>query len=308
MAEINTEIELLAERDYDRLDIFLADSLSISRTRAQKLIKDRNVWTTPQSPLKSSSKVSAGQKFSVKMPDSPNLKGIKAEDIPFDVVHEDPHLLVISKPAGLVVHPAPGNWEHTLVNGLVYRYPEIRYIGHRMRPGIVHRLDAPTSGLMIVARTEKMSLELHKLFVERKVNKTYLALAHNVPPKREGILSGPLDRDPANFMKIVVIEGGKPSLTGYRVLWGMNGHSLIECKLFTGRMHQIRVHMSTLGCPLVGDTMYGAEKFGDEFTGRIYLHSWKLEFIHPATGEAMSFRREVPHDFRGMIARIKLGA
>ena len=308
MDEISTVIELSAVKDYDRLDVFIADSLSISRTKAQKLIKDHNVWTTPASALKPSLKISAGQKFSVKMPESPNLKCIKAEDINFDVIYEDSHLLVINKPAGLVVHPAPGNWEHTLVNGLVYRYPEIRKIGHRMRPGIVHRLDAPTSGLMIVARTEKMSFELQKLFTERKVHKTYLALAHNIPAKREGILSGPLDRDPANFMKMVVIEGGKASLTGYKVLWGMKGYSLIEFRLFTGRMHQIRVHMSTLGCPLIGDTMYGAQNYGDEFTGRIYLHSWKLEFTHPATGELMKFRQVVPHDFRGMIARIKLGA
>ncbi|MBQ7154653.1 MAG: RluA family pseudouridine synthase [Synergistaceae bacterium] len=306
MSGTNTLIELAADKDYDRLDTFLAERLCISRTKAQKLISSKNVRSNVK--LKTSSKVTAGQRFTVKPVESPNLTELKAEDVAFDVIYEDPHLLVINKPAGLVVHPAPGNWEHTLVNGLVYRYPEIRNIGHRLRPGIVHRLDSPTSGLMIAARTEKVSFDLQKLFSERKVNKTYLAIAHNVPAKREGILSGPMDRDPDNFTRMVVIEGGKPALTGYRVLCGMNGHSLVECKLFTGRMHQIRVHMSALGCPLVGDTMYGAQNFGDEFTGRIYLHSWKLEFTHPATGERMSFRQTVPHDFRGMIARIRLGA
>ena len=301
-------IEVTAAQDYERLDVFMSEVLSISRTKAQKYIHDRAIKSVPESRLKASMSVTQGQVFTFDPPESPNVKSIKAEDIAFDVVYEDEHLIVINKPSGLVVHPAPGNWKHTLVNGLVYRYPEMRKLENWMRPGIVHRLDSGTSGLMVVARTQNMTLELQKLFSERKVSKTYLALMHGSPEKREGLLSGPLNRDPDNFMRMVVIEGGKPSLTGYRVLWSMNGYSLTECKLFTGRMHQIRVHMSALGCPLIGDTMYGAQNFGDEFTGRIYLHSWKLGFRHPATGEELLFRQTVPHDFRGMIARIKLGA
>lgn len=301
-------IEIVAAHDYERLDAFLVEALNVSRTKAQKLIKFRDVKSIPEVHLKSSMSVKEGQRFTAEIPESPNVKGVKGENIAFDVVYEDEHLIVINKPAGLVVHPAPGNWKHTLVNGLVYRYPEMRKMENWMRPGIVHRLDSGTSGLMVVARTQNMYLALQKLFSDRKVSKTYLALMHGSPKKREGILSGPLDRDPDNFMKMVVIEGGKPSLTGYRVLWSMNGYSLTECKLFTGRMHQIRVHMSALGCPLIGDTMYGAEKFGDEFTGRIYLHSWRLEFEHPATGESMSFRQSVPDDFKGEIMRIKMGA
>ena len=301
-------IDVVAAKDYDRLDTFLVEMLDISRTRAQKYIKSRAVRSVPDAKLKPSTCVTAGQRFTYDPPESPNMKMLKGEDIPFDVVYEDEHLLVINKPSGLVVHPAPGNWQHTLVNGLVYRYPEMRRLENPMRPGIVHRLDSGTSGLMMVAKTQNMCVELPKLFSERKVSKTYLALMHGSPEKREGILSGPLDRDPDNFMRMVVIEGGRPSLTGYRVLWSMRGYSLTECKLFTGRMHQIRVHMSALGCPLIGDTMYGAQNFGDEFTGRIYLHSWRLEFTHPVTGEAMKFCQVVPHDFRGMIARIKLGA
>ena len=301
-------IEIVAAHDYERLDAFLVEALKVSRTKAQKLLKFRDVKSVPELHLKSSMFVKEGQRFSVEIPESDNLDAVKGENIAFDVVYEDEHLIVINKPAGLVVHPAPGNWKHTLVNGLVYRYPDMRKMDNPMRPGIVHRLDSGTSGLMVVARTQRMYLALQKLFSDRKVSKTYLALMHGSPKKREGILSGPLDRDPDNFMKMVVIEGGKPSLTGYKVLWSINGCSLTECRLFTGRMHQIRVHMSALGCPLIGDTMYGAEKFSDEFTGRIYLHSWRLEFEHPATGESMKFRQSVPQDFRGMIARIKKGA
>ncbi|MBQ7215621.1 MAG: RluA family pseudouridine synthase [Synergistaceae bacterium] len=300
--------DLTAIDDCERLDVYLSGVLNISRTKAAAYIKKGCVKSVPDTKLKPSMKVSAGQKFLAEIPESPNLKGLPAEDVAFDVVYEDEYLLVINKPSGLVVHPAPGNWSHTLVNGLVYRYPDMRKLEERMRPGIVHRLDSPTSGLMIAARTQEMTLALQKMFTERKVTKTYLALVHGTPPKHEGILSGPIDRDPNTPMKMAVVEGGRPSLTGYRVLWSRRGHSLVECRLFTGRTHQIRVHMSALGCPLVGDTMYGAERYGDEFTGRIYLHSWRLEFEHPATGKAMKFLQIVPHDFRGMIARVKLGA
>ena len=300
-------IDIVAAHDYDRLDLFVAEILNVSRTKANTYIRDKNIKSVPPSKLKPSMSVSEGRHFTAELPESPNLKALKAEDIDFGVVHEDEHIIVINKPSGLVVHPAPGNWEHTLVNGLIYRYPEMRKLPNFMRPGIVHRLDSPTSGLMVIARTQQAYYALSKMFSERKVDKTYLALMHGCPQKREGLLSGPLDRDPDNFMRMVVIEGGKPSLTGYKVLWSMNGYSLTECHLYTGRMHQIRVHMSALGCPLIGDTMYGAQNFGDEFTGRIYLHSWKLSFEHPITGERMNFRQEVPRDFRGMIAKIKLG-
>ena len=237
-------IEITAEKDYERLDNFLVEQLNISRTKANKLIITRHVTRDSKGKLKPASTVTSGQKFTVELPESPNMTKLKPENVNFDVVYEDEHLLVINKPAGLVVHPAPGNWNHTLANGLVYRYPEMKKLDNPMRPGIVHRLDSGTSGLMVAARTQNMYLELQKLFIERKVGKTYLALMHNSPKKLEGILSGPIDRDPDNFMKMVIIEGGKPSLTGYKILWSMNGYSLSKCKLFTGRMHQIRVHMS----------------------------------------------------------------
>ncbi len=306
------DVEVTAMKDYERLDIFLATMLNTTRSRVNGYIHKGYVKSITEcsagKKLKASMRVKAGEKFTVYIPVSPNMRELEGEDIAFDVVYEDEYLLVINKPSGLVVHPAPGNWEHTLVNGLVYRYPDMRKLEDRMRPGVVHRLDAPTSGLMIAARTQEMTIALRKMFVERRVSKTYLALVHGTPDKREGILSGPIDRDPKTPMKWAVLEGGKPSLTGYRVLWSRRGYSLVECKLFTGRTHQIRVHMSALGCPLVGDTMYGAERYGDEFTGRIYLHSWRLEFEHPVTGEGMKFLQVLPHDYRGMIARVKLGA
>ena len=292
-------IEIVSQNQYERLDVFLAEELDITRSKAQSYIKEG--FITGDKKLKPSMKVSAGQKFFVSLPESPNLTELKAEPVDFEVIYEDEYLLVINKPSGLVVHPAPGNWNGTLANGLVYRYPEFRLMTNRLRPGIVHRLDAGTSGLMIAARTQSVCDALQKKFAAREVHKTYLALVHGCPKKHEGILSGPIDRDPDNFLRMAVIENGKPSLTGYRVLWNINHYSLIECRLFTGRMHQIRVHMSALGCPLSGDVLYGAD---DNFDGRIFLHSWKLNFEHPVTHENLSFRLNIPDDFLNRIRDI----
>ncbi|MBQ6970773.1 MAG: RluA family pseudouridine synthase [Synergistaceae bacterium] len=297
-------VEVAALVDCERVDVFLSWQLSKTRTAVQRLIKSGNVKCDEAAVKKPSAKVTAGQKFTVDIPDSLNLTYLKADPVNFEVVYEDEHIFIINKPAGLVVHPAPGSWRNTLVNGLVYRYPEMRKLPNWLRPGIVHRLDGGTSGLMIVARTEKATLDFQRMFKDRTVSKHYIALVHGVPEQREGILSGPIDRDPRNFLRMVIIEGGKPSLTGYKVLWSMNGISLVECELFTGRTHQIRVHMSGLGCPLVGDRAYGAE---DEGLGRVYLHSWRLEFTHPETGEAMKFRQPVTPDFLDRIANVKAG-
>ena len=289
-------IEIVSQNQYERLDVFLAEELDITRSKAQSYIKEG--FITGDNKLKASMKVSEGQKFFVSLPESPNLTELKAEPVDFEVVYEDEYLLVINKPSGLVVHPAPGNWNGTLANGLVYRYPEFRLMTNRLRPGIVHRLDAGTSGLMIAARKQNICDALQKKFAAREVHKTYLALVHNCPKKHEGILSGPIDRDPDNFLRMAIVENGKPSLTGYKVLWNRNKFSLTECRLFTGRMHQIRVHMSALGCPLSGDSLYGAD---DDFDGRIFLHSWKLNFEHPVTHENLSFRQNLPDDFINRI-------
>lgn len=292
------KVEILAEGDYPRTDIFLAEQLERTRSAIQSLIKAGKILTEDGTRAKSSRKVSEGQKFIAEIPESLNMTYLRAEPVDFEVVYEDDYLVVVSKPAGIVVHPAPGNWRNTLVNGLVYRYPELRVMTNWLRPGIVHRLDGGTSGLMVVARKQNILLQLQAMFKERTVHKHYIALAHGVPEKREGILSGPIARDPDNPLRMIIAEGGKPSLTGYKVLWSMNGISLVECELFTGRTHQIRVHMSALGCPLVGDKLYGAN---DEGLGRVYLHSWKLEFTHPVTGEAMKFRKNVTPDFTERI-------
>ncbi len=289
------KIEVTAEENFDRLDVFLAEELEFTRNRVQNLIKRGHIRSDGRK-LKSSMNVQKGDKFLVDVQVSENAMYLRAEPVDFEVVYEDEYLLVINKPAGLVVHPSPGNWRNTLVNGLVYRYPELKLLTNWLRPGIVHRLDSGTSGLMVVARTQKMSKDLQKLFSDREVDKNYIALAHGKPKRLEGTISGPLDRDPDNFLKMAVVLGGKSSLTGYKVLWTKNNISMVKFKLFTGRTHQIRVHFSALGCPLVGDAVYGAPKEEAEL-GRVYLHSWRLSFVHPATNERMTFRQNIPECF-----------
>ena len=296
--------KITAEDNCNRLDIFLSSELNITRSYANKLIKSGNVTGEGGNlNLKPASKIRAGEEFNINIPESENLN-LKPEKINFDVIYQDEYLLIINKPSGLVVHPAPGNYEHTLVNGLIYYFPEIKNLPDKMRPGIVHRLDSGTSGLMVVARDQKTSEILKRMFADREINKNYLALTHNVPSRREGILSGPIAHDPDNYLKMCVIENGRPAMTGYKVLWSQdknkNKFSLIECKLFTGRTHQIRVHLSALGCPIYGDVLYGSSVKNS----RVMLHSWKLEFLHPITKIKMSFTQNIPEDFKLCLSDI----
>ena len=293
--------ELVADKDYVRLDIFLSEKLNISRSQVQKFLS-LGCIRGKKPNLKYSTKVTTGDMFYVELPPSDNIEALHGEYVDFDVVYEDEHLIVVNKPAGIVVHPAPGNWHGTLIQGLVLRYPELKEMTAFMRPGIVSRLDQGTSGLMVVARTEESSHLLAEMFASRQIDKYYLALVHGCPPRPEGILSGPLDTDPDNYLKRAVVEGGKESLTGYKVLWTQKKFSLVQCKIFTGRTHQIRVHMSALGCPLFGDVMYGAK---EQFLSRVFLHSWKLAFTHPVTGEKLSFRQVIPEDYRNLLQSLR---
>ena len=288
-----------------RLDVLLARHLGITRTFAQKLIKEGNVTSEKNQgrplKLKPSYKPAAGEAFVVAVPPPERLE-TEPEDVPFTVVYEDAFLLVVDKPAGLVVHPAPGHWRGTLVHGLLWRYPDVGPFNNVARPGIVHRLDATTSGLMLVAREQKTMEALQKEFKERAVEKNYLALVHGNFSRTEGILEGPIDRHPQNRLKMALVEGGRPSRTEYRVLWNdaRRARSLVVCRLITGRTHQIRVHMSAAGHPLIGDVLYG----GKEVPGfnRVFLHSWKLSFTHPATGENLEFTLPLPEELRKIVA------
>lgn len=292
---------LTADVSGERLDVFLARRLGVTRSFARRLVRDGRVGCGDTGPRpKPALKVCDGAAYRVAMPPPEDLE-IEPEPVDFRVVHEDDALLVVDKPAGLVVHPAPGHWRGTLVHGLMWRYPDMGPFNNVKRPGIVHRLDATTSGLMLVARRQSAMEALQEQFRDRSVEKEYLALVRGRPASAKGTLSGPIGRDPANRLRMAVVEGGRPALTGYRVLWCREGVSLVRCALFTGRTHQIRAHLSALGHPLVGDVLYGAPE-EPEFD-RVFLHSWRLSFAHPATGERMTFRSPLPGDLAAYLGR-----
>ena len=287
-----------------RADLFIAKSLGVTRAYAQKLIKCGNA----ENITKPSQKVRLNNIYKITLPEPENNFEIEPEPVDFDVLYADKDIIILNKPAGLVTHPGHGNWHGTLAHGLLYKYPDMKLLRNKLRPGIVHRLDAVTSGIMVAARTQAAYEILQKKFQERAITKKYLALAHGVPVKNSGILSGAIGRDSDNKLKMAVIDethGGKAALTGYEVIRNYNNKfSLIICSLFTGRTHQIRVHLSALGHALYADTLYGAPKHETLLNNRIFLHSWRLEFTHPITNKFMKFCLPLPDELRNILLKL----
>ncbi|MDR3321096.1 MAG: RluA family pseudouridine synthase [Synergistaceae bacterium] len=289
-----------------RLDFAVSRELGISRSYAQNLIKDGRV-SCGTVRLKPSIRVRKGETYEINVP-PPEKLNLEPEDIPFDVVYSDPDIIVVNKPAGLVVHPAPGHWSGTLVHGLLFRFPEMGNLNGVERPGIVHRLDATTSGLMVVARDGLAQEKLWGEFKARRVGKTYIALCHGEPGHRRATIDMPIGRDRLNRHRMAVTEDGREAVTEYDVLWSRGGYSLVRCVLHTGRTHQIRVHMSAAGCPLVGDDLYSSRRMakGSPFVGpRVFLHSWRLSFSHPRTRERMSFKVYLPDDLKNFLLALR---
>ncbi|MCL2767282.1 MAG: RluA family pseudouridine synthase, partial [Synergistaceae bacterium] len=220
------EVCLLANEACRRLDIFISNQLGITRNYAQQMIRNSQI-SSGTIKLKPSSSVSEAQEFVINMPPVESLD-LVPEDVPFDVIYEDEHIIVLDKPAGVVVHPAPGNWTKTLVHGLLYRYPDIS-CNNTARPGIVHRLDAATSGLMVVARDSRSMEGLQKMFQNREIHKTYIALVNGNLRKSEGVIDAPIARDPKDRYKMAVIGGGRDAVTEFRKLWSNKDYSLVLC-------------------------------------------------------------------------------
>lgn len=236
---------------------------------------------------------------------SENRETMAGEDIPLSVIYEDESLLVVDKPVGLVVHPGAGNRTGTLVNALLGRKTPLSSLSGSERPGIVHRLDKDTSGLLLVAKNNNAHRKLQSQFTERSLSKTYLALVRGRLDYEEGHLEAPIGRDPKVRQKMNVMrEGlGREALTHYRVLERFRFATLLAVKLVTGRTHQIRVHMKHLGHPVIGDPLYGGP--ADEKEPRLALHAWKIEFLHPKTGKIMKFESPVPKEMKAMIEKAK---
>ena len=292
----------------ERLDVWLsrADGLSLSRSHAQKLIREGRVLLNG-SPGKSSSKVRRDDEVVVEIPDPEPVDAVP-EDIPLDVVYEDPDVLVVNKPRGMVVHPGAGVKSGTLVNAVLHRCGDLLGINDVIRPGIVHRLDKDTTGLMVVAKNAASYESLAGQIRNRTVERVYLALVHGLVKEGEGTVEAPIGRHPVHRKRMAVVRtGGRQAVTTFRVVERFRAHTLLECRLKTGRTHQIRVHMAYIGHPVVGDPVYGRKK-GDSGMGLRgqALHAWRLSFDHPRTGRRLTFTAPVPDDFQAILSRLRL--
>lgn len=289
-----------------RLDQYLAgQDTGLTRSRLQRLIVDGQVLVN-DGPAKPSHKLKGGDRVTLSVP-PPRPTGLVAQDIPVTVVYQDQDLVVIDKPAGLAVHPGPGHPDNTLVNALLAMCPDIQGIGGEIRPGIVHRLDKDTSGLMMVAKTHQAHNNLSEQIKARQVTKGYLALVEGVPSPAQGKVDAPVGRHPRRRTRMAVLVGGKEARTSYKVREKFPGHSLpayslIELYLETGRTHQIRVHMAHIGHPLVGDTIYGHRS---PLVGRHFLHAFHLAFEHPVNREPLDFQTGLPDDLTPAIDALR---
>ena len=301
-------IRLQVDTVGERLDRYLAHSLGgLSRAQIQRLIRQGLVAVDGEM-AKPSISVKPGMQVVVRVPPMPG-EDVVAQQIPLDIVYEDSELLVVNKPAGMVVHPGHGQRTGTLVNALLARYPELR-VGEAGRPGIVHRLDRDTSGLIVVAKTSTALEQLRRQFKGRQVHKVYLALVHGQPPAPEGIVEAPLGRDPHRRQRMAVVSGGRSARTRYQVLEDLAGYSLLAVYPETGRTHQIRVHLAWLGVPVAGDRVYGRgrgarrrpEQLG---LGRQFLHAWRLSFERPGGQGGLNLEAPLPADLVRVLEALR---
>ncbi len=290
-----------------RVDRFVADVTGMSRSYVQRLISGGHV-TVDGRPVAANRLVSDGTRLRVEVPPPEPLAAV-AEPMPLAVVYEDPDLLIVDKPAGLVVHPAPGHESGTLVNGLLARGDVYGGIAGTLRPGIVHRLDRDTSGLLMVAKNDAAQASLMAQLKARRVKKTYLALVLGSVSAAAGRIEAPIGRDPKHRTRMAVVPDGRPAVTGYRVRERFAGWTLLELDLVTGRTHQIRVHLAAIGHPVAGDPTYGTgtSRRGPEGLLRLFLHAWRLELQAPSDGHLVRVTAALPPDLESVLEDLRTG-
>ncbi len=286
-----------------RIDKFIADNSELSRSYAAKLCGYGFVSCCGNVTEKKY-KMTGGESVEIKIP-KPDAPPMSPEDIPLDIVYEDNDLIVVNKPQGLCVHPAPGHEHGTLVNGLLYHCgKELSAINGVVRPGIVHRIDKDTSGLLVAAKNNEAHASLAGQLRDRKALRRYVALVNYNIAEDEGTINKPLARNPKDRKKMAVVEGGREAVTHFKALERFGQYTLAECTLETGRTHQIRVHMASIGHSIVGDPVYGIRKEKFNLRGQL-LHAKTIGFVHPSTGELMEFDSEIPDYFKNVLDTLR---
>lgn len=298
------KIDFIAEKSGERLDVFLARKYpEMSRSHLQKLITAEEVLINGKS-RKANYKLSEGELVSLSLPE-PEVINISPENIPLDILYEDSDIIVINKPRGMVVHPAAGVTTGTLVNALLAHCDDLSGINGVIRPGIVHRLDKDTSGVMVAAKNDAAHINLSEQIKNKTAKRVYWAIVFGNIKESSGTINGDIGRNPNDRQKMAIVTAnGKPATTKFKVLERFGQYTLIECRLLTGRTHQIRVHMTSIGHPLVGDPKYGRGKSPFKIQGQA-LHSLNLTLVHPKTGEEMIFEAPLPEDMKKILSAMR---
>jgi 23S rRNA pseudouridine1911/1915/1917 synthase len=302
------EIDLEVEATTERLDRYLAEQLpDLSRSRIQKLIEQKQVWVNGQVCTSKKAMVKQGDRLSLTIPEAQPLD-LQPEDIPLEILYEDEHLLILNKPSGLVVHPAPGHEAGTLVNALLAHCGELPGIGGVQRPGIVHRLDKDTSGAIAIAKTDQAHQHLQAQFKAKTARREYLAIVFGAPAAESGTVDLPIGRHLVDRKKMAIVpeeKGGRQAITHWSVKERLGNYTLVQFQLETGRTHQIRVHTAQMGHPIVGDPVYGfGRSVGVNLEGQA-LHAWKLRLQHPLSGEWIEAIAPLPDTFTVLLRVLK---
>lgn len=291
------------ENEKGRIDKLLVDQLdNVSRSKIQNWISKGHILVNNEE-VKANYKVEAGDEIDVTIP-APEPVDVAAEDIPLDIIYQDEDIVLINKEQGMVVHPGAGNPSGTLVNALLYHIKDLSGINGKIRPGIVHRLDKDTSGILVVAKNDEAHVHLSEQLQERTMKRTYWTLVHGLLPHEHGTIDAPIGRDPKYRQRYTVIHDGKEAISHFKVLERFDDYSLLEVSLETGRTHQIRVHLNYIKHPVAGDETYGPRKTL-EGKGQ-FLHARSLEFVHPRTKEVMKFEAPVPELFEDTMEELRI--
>ena len=288
-----------------RLDVFLAERTELTRSRLGALIREGNCAVDGRPETKTGFKLTPGREIALEVPDAAPAH-IEAQDIDIRIVYQDEDVAVVYKPAGMVVHPAAGNPDGTLVNALLRHLDQLSGIGGEIRPGIVHRIDKDTSGLLLVAKNDKAHVSLSEQIRAHAVHRAYKAIVQGGFRQDEGDIDAPIGRHPSDRKRMAIVPGGREAQTHWQVLEPLRGATLVECRLTTGRTHQIRVHMASIGHPVLGDPVYGPKKMPYPVSGGQLLHAYRIGFRHPTTGEEMLFEAAPEPRFLHWLEKLRM--